>query len=49
MVTHQEEAAQMADRVIRIEDGKVCRPDGGLSREQNEGQRRMGSGKEQAL
>ena len=49
MVTHQEEAAQMADRVIRIEDGKVCRPGGRLGREQNEGQRRTASGEEQAL
>ena len=49
MVTHQEEAAQMADRMIRIEDGKVCMPDGGLGRKQDKEQRRMGSGEEQAL
>ena len=24
VVTHQEETAQMADRVIRIEDGRIC-------------------------
>lgn len=26
VVTHQEEVAQMADRMIRLEDGKICSP-----------------------
>ena len=30
VVTHQEEVAQMADRIIRMEDGRICsRTDGG--------------------
>ncbi|MBO4863320.1 MAG: ABC transporter ATP-binding protein [Eubacterium sp.] len=29
MITHNEEIAQMADRIIRIEDGHVVRKDGG--------------------
>lgn len=30
VVTHQEEVAQMADRIIRMEDGRICtRADGG--------------------
>ena len=24
VVTHQEEVAQMADRVVRLEDGRIC-------------------------
>lgn len=27
MITHNEEIAQLADRVIRIEDGRICSPD----------------------
>ena len=34
VVTHQEEVAQMADRMIRLEDGRLCnQPDGGDMRE----------------
>lgn len=25
MITHNEEIAQMADRIIRLEDGKICK------------------------
>ena len=28
MITHNEEIAQMADRIIRIEDGRVITKDG---------------------
>ncbi len=28
MITHNEEIAQMADRIIRIEDGKIAGRDG---------------------
>lgn len=28
MITHNEEIAQMADRIIRIEDGKIVGGDG---------------------
>ena len=28
MITHNEEIAQMADRIIRIEDGKIVSGDG---------------------
>lgn len=38
VVTHQEEVAQMADRVIRMEDGRICAGDGERSdRERNRG------------
>lgn len=28
VVTHQEEVAQMSDRILRMSDGKICTPDG---------------------
>ena len=28
VVTHNEEIAQMADRIVRIEDGKICNEEG---------------------
>lgn len=34
LVTHQEEVAQMADRIIRMEDGRICGADRGTPREQ---------------
>lgn len=27
VVTHQEEVAQMSDRILRMSDGKICTPD----------------------
>lgn len=38
VVTHQEEVAQMADRVIRMEDGRICAGDG----KRREGERNRG-------
>ena len=33
VVTHQEEVAQMADRIIRMSDGRICDTDAGFNRE----------------
>lgn len=33
VVTHQEEVAQMADRIIRMSDGRICDTDAGFTRE----------------
>ena len=32
VVTHQEEVAQMADRIIRMSDGRICDTDAGFTR-----------------
>ena len=29
MITHNDEIAQMAGRIIRLEDGRICGGDGG--------------------
>ncbi len=34
VVTHQEEVAQMADRVVRIEDGRICGHEGTVTEEE---------------
>lgn len=31
MITHNNEIAQLADRIVRIEDGKIMRSGGGLN------------------
>ena len=55
VVTHQEEVAQMADRIIRLEDGRLSGQAGQISGKngricgENSGQSGTGSGKEQAL
>ena len=33
VVTHQEEVAQMADRIIRMSDGRICDTDVGFTQE----------------
>mgnify|MGYP002224217321 CR=1 FL=1 len=33
VVTHQEEVAQMADRIIRMSDGRICDTAAGFTRE----------------
>ena len=35
VVTHQEEVAQMADRVVRIEDGRLCDHEGKMAEEES--------------
>lgn len=35
VVTHQEEVAQMADRVVRIEDGRLCGHEGKMAEEES--------------
>lgn len=37
MITHDEAIAQMADRVVRIEDGKIVQANGGRQAEGGEG------------